>query len=151
MSSLVKPINSSWCGGTPRELATARFKVKTVTNLRRGVFVIKDTTDDEVQAAGAGAANVIGVLDRNLTNPEWDPTTAPAIGDDVEIILLGSGAWASVRNGANLGAGVTISTSATGRAAAAVTAAAGDFQKMVGRTLMDHDGSGAEGDIVVVL
>lgn len=143
--------NQVWAGGTPRELSTAVYKVKTTTNLRAGVFVIKDTTDAEIQAAGAGATNVIGVLARNLTNPKWDPTTAPAAGDQVEVILVGSGAWAWARNGANLAAGVLINTSATGRAAAAAVAAAGDIPKVCGKTLIDNDGSGTESDILVVL
>lgn len=152
MAYLKAPANKVWAGGTPEEFCVVRAKVKTVTNLRAGVYVIKDTTDDEIAAAGAAATNVYGVLtERNWTNPDWDPTTAPAVGDEIDVILVGTGAICKVRNGANLAQGVLINTSATGRAAAAAVAAAGDFAKVVGKTLFDHDGSGAEGDILVVV
>lgn len=146
--------NSVYAGGPPRDWCTITLKAKTLTNLRAGVFVIKDTTDAEFKAAGAEAANVIGVLtERNLTNPKWDPTNTDAAkllaaGDECEILLLGSGAQAWVRNGANIAAGAALATSATGRAAAKGTAT---FDGMVGRALIDNDGSGAESDLLAVI
>lgn len=153
MSYFKKPANKVWAGGTPEDFAVKRFKVKTVTSLRAGVFVIKDTTDDEIKVAGAGALDVIGVLtERNWTNPDWDPTTAPTAGDEIDVLLIKSGAWAKVRNGANIAMGADVTTSSTGRAAAyPTTPAAGDDRKVVGRALLDHDGSSTEGDLLVVL
>lgn len=144
--------NSVYAGGTPRHAAVGRYKVKTATNLRAGVYVIRDTTDEEIKVAGAGAADIIGVLtERNLSDPDWDPTTAPAVGDEMEVLLLGSGAWAWIRNGANLLAGALLNSSATGRAAAAAVAAAGDIPKVSGKALIDNDGSGTESDILAVI
>lgn len=144
--------NSVWAGGTPRELACATFKVKTATSLRAGVFVIRDTTDGELKVAGAGATDVIGILtERNLSNPEWDPTTAPAVGDIMEVVLLGSGAWAWTRNGANLAMGAKVQSDATGQCAVHAVAAAGDADKRTGAALIDHDGSGTAGDILLVV
>lgn len=145
-SAIVPPANSVYAGGTRYDQAVQTYKVKTVTNLRAGVFVIKDTDDDHVKAAGAEAANVIGVLtEKNWTNPAWDPTTAPTAEDEFDVLLCESGAWAKVRNGAALADGALISTSATGRAAALGTGT------RVGRVLADSDGSGAETDALVVL
>lgn len=163
---------SVYAGGTPRAYATATYRVKTTTNLRAGVLVVKDTTDEEIQAAGAGAQSIIGLLtERNLTNPEWDPTTAPAVGDEMEVILIGSGAWGWARNGANLSAGNNAVTSGTGRLAAAaeigvaagatsVTSTAANGEILEGsilpggeliKLLKDSDGSGSETDALVVL
>lgn len=145
-SAIVPPANSVYAGGTRYDQAVQTYKVKTVTNLRAGVFVIKDTDDDHVKAAGAEAANVIGVLtEKNWTNPAWDPTTAPTAEDEFDILLCDSGAWAKVRNGANIAAGAPLSTSATGRSAAIGTGT------KVGRALHDNDGSGTESDLVAVL
>lgn len=150
-TTIPKPANQVWAGGTPRTYAVHTFKVKTVTNLRAGVFVRKDTTDEEIQAANAGVDTVGVMAERNWTQPNIAASTAPTAGDKVDVLFCGSGAWAKVRNGANLAMGVNIATSATGRSAAAIIAALGDWNKNVGKTLMDHDGSGAEGDIVVIL
>lgn len=156
MSYLKSPKNKVYAGGTPEEMCTSRKKVKTATNLRAGVFVIKDTTDDEIKAAGADAKNVIGILtERNWTNPDWDPTTAPAAGDEVDIILFGLGAIVKARNGANMADGDLFGTSSTGRVKAArdneATPAAGDAAKTVGRVLADSDGSSTETDALVVM
>lgn len=149
MSRIVTPAKDGWCGGTPYEFCVQTYLVKTVTNLRAGVFVITDTDDDHIKAAGAEAVNVIGVLgSKNWTNQEWDPTTAPTAEDEVDVILLGTGAYCSVRNGASIVVGSPIATSATGRAAAIGTATLGG---MVGRAAQTHDGSGAEGSLVVVV
>lgn len=147
--------NSIYAGGTPREHATATYKVKTTTNLKPGTFVIKDTTDSEIKAAGAAALNVIGVMSRNLTDHDAELGDTPAAGDEIEVILCGSGAWAWVRNNANVAAGDRIETDASGTAAKASvqdgSPAAGDSAKIVGRALIDNDGSGGESDILVVL
>lgn len=146
-SAIVTPANTVYAGGARYDECVQTYKVKTTTNLRAGVFVIKDTDDDHVKAAGAEAANVIGVLtEKNWTNPEWDPTTAPTAEDEFDVLLCGSGAWAKVRNGANIAVGARLSTSATARAAAFGTATQG-----VGIALHDSDGSGAETDLVAVI
>lgn len=150
MSAITGPANNTvYAGGSRYDQSVQTYKVKTVTNLRAGVFVIRDTDDDHVQVAGALAANVIGVLtERNHTNPKWDPTTVPTTEDEFDVLLCGSGAFASVRNGAALLVGAPAGTSATGRAAAI---GAGTEGTQVGRLLADSDGSGAETNALVVL
>lgn len=141
--------NSIYQGGNPRERCIATFKVKTVTNLRAGVFVRIDTTDSEIQAAGAEAANVIGVMtELNWDQPKADGTSAPTAGDMVTVVLIEHGARVKVRNGANIAMGAALATSATGRAAAIGTAT---FAGMVGRALESADGSGAEGFLLAVI
>jgi hypothetical protein len=148
MSSLVPPANTVYAGGARYDESVQTYKVKTVTNLRAGVFVITDTDDDHIKVAGAGALNVIGVLtEKNWTDPDWDPTTAPTAEDEFDVLLIGSGAWAKVRNGAAITVGDPIATSATGRAAAK----AAEIDSDVGRALHTNDGSGAESDLLVVL
>ncbi|MHB8603888.1 MAG: hypothetical protein ACYDCK_01430 [Thermoplasmatota archaeon] len=146
-----KPANYVWAGGAPREFSSATFKVKTTTGLRAGLFVKRDTTDDQIQQAVAGDTNVIGVLGMNLSNPEWDPTTAPAAGDLMEVILCGSGAWAWIRNGAALLAGAKIQSDASGQAAVHAVAAAGDADKKTGVALIDNDGSVTVSDVLAVI
>lgn len=139
--------NGIYQGGTPREWCTLKLKAKTLTNLRAGVFVIYDTDDAHFKAAGAAAANVVGILSRNLTNPGWDPTTAPAAEDECEILICGSGARVKARNGAALLMGDQVATSATARAAAGHAS----NNTTVGRVLLDSDGSGAETDVLLVI
>lgn len=144
--------NSVYQGGTPRQLCTATFKWKTITNGRAGVYVERDTTDSEIKVCGAGSAVVLGlVTERNYTNPEWDPATAPTAGDEVEVILIGLGAMGKARNAtATLTAGARLNTSATGRATTAAVAAAGDIPKLIGVLLLDSDGT-AETDALVTV
>lgn len=144
---------SRYAGGTRREQGTIILKAKTTTSLRCGVYVIKDTTDAECQVAGAGAANAVGVIIKNLSNPEAADSDTPAAGDELEIALVGSGAWVWARNKQNiaLGDAVSVDTGGAGKVGVAVTAAAGDFRKMVGKALIDNDGSGTESDILLVI
>jgi hypothetical protein len=144
--------NSVYAGGPPRDWATATFKVGVATNLRAGVFVKKGASDDLIIVCPAGDPDAIGVMtEKNLTNPKWDPATAPAVGDEMEVALIGTGAQVWVRNTANITAGKQLFTGANGRAAAAAFAAAADAGKIVGRALVDNDGSGAESDLLAVI
>jgi len=139
-----------WQGGTPREWCTVDMTVKTATNLRAGVFVILDTTDQNIKLAGANALNVIGVLgSRNWTNPAWDPTTAPATNDIIEVHLLGVGAILNVRNGAALNMGDLVASDASGQTAALATDTAAHAAACLGRALITSDGSGGATNILI--
>lgn len=146
------PKRSVWAGGLPREWVTVNAKVKTVTSLKAGVFVERDTTNDEIKVATAGSAVVAGVLtERNWTQPDWDPTTAPTAADLVEVVMMVPGTIVRMRNAtATLTYGALLNSAAAGLIATAAVAAAGDIPKVTGKLMADSDGT-TETDALVVL
>jgi hypothetical protein len=140
------PANSVWAGGLPREWVTVKAKIKTATSLKSGLFVIRDTTNDEIQVAGNEATTVAGILsERNWSLPDWDGgNTGLAAGQIVDVIMHIPGTIVKCRNASNLTYGALLNTAAAGIIKAAAVAAAGDIPKVVGKLLQDNDGSGAE-------
>jgi hypothetical protein len=133
------PVNSVYAGGTPFAFVKVDYKVKTVTSLKAAVVAIRDTTDEEIKVAGAAARDPLCVLtETNWTNSEWDPTTAPAVGDLIECVAIGFGAAVRVKTLSNVTPGQALITSATGSAANSglITASS-----MFGRALTSMDGT----------
>lgn len=138
-----------WAGGTPKPWCIRRFKVKTVTGLKLGVAVEKDTTDDEVKLAVAGSKVSHGIYSKNITQPDLAADSAPTAGDEIEVVIWGSGAVCKAMIAANLADGVKMNIDANGALVAAVEAALGDMHKAVGRKYGDTDGTTPTRGLVV--
>ncbi len=146
-----KTANEVHMGPSPSNWFAVPLIIKTVTNVRSGRLLEKDTTDDSMKILAAAGKNGIAICGvRNYTNPKWVHTTAPTADDIIECFVLVPGQVYKFRNGAALVQGDQAQWGATGLAALA-GAAAGDTAKRVCRVTETADGSGAEGNIAGVV
>lgn len=145
-AAYILPLNDVWGGGVPREWCHVDLKVLTATSLRSGRLLERDTTDEQVKLAATGSEVVLAVMGtRNWSNPEWDHTTAPAVGDIIECFYAIPGAILKVRCEEDLLAGALVEAGALGIQALAV-----DAEGRFGRLLRDVDGT-PESDALVVV
>lgn len=154
-SKLSIPNNAVHAGGVPRDFAVQSFKVGTATDLRPGRFVVRDGDDGKIKVAPKDAENVIGILTAaNYTDPTWDGTVDPAVDDEIDVLLVGSGALGRVATVSDLSAamGKKIRADEKGRARPMPSAdSAGDYKQVNGEVVVGADGAASEADILVVL
>lgn len=117
-----------------------RYRVKTVTGLKLGVWVIQDTDDDHVKLAGAAALDNAGVYVRNITQPALGPDAAPTTEDEIEVAYPGSGAIVQAFVSIDALNGVLLNADANGYGTTAGSGA-GDHRKVIGKKIGHTDGS----------
>ena len=115
----VQPANAVLVAGTP---IVEELEVKTATNMYPGRFVIKDTNDWDIKIAGAGALNVLGILD---VEPGELRATIYGAGDQARV-LRGAGCVvvASLASGQSVAKGAELVVAANGELTAATTISA---------------------------
>ncbi len=109
-----RPSNAILVSGNP---VVEELEVKTAANMYPGRFVIKDTNDWDIKVAGAGAKNVLGILD---VEPGELKATIYDAGDQARV-LRGAGVCvvAHLASGQNVAKGAALICAANGELTAA--------------------------------
>lgn len=140
---LVKPSNAIYSGGPYYPVEVEIGANATAAKMIPGRIVIDDTTDGHVKEAGAKAANVLGVLDKQ---PDELYTTAYEVGDQALmhktpgtrlVLTLVSGSAA-------VAPGDAIVSAADGKAAKQAVGAMGAQGMVVATALETQDPSAAD-------
>lgn len=142
MAGFKAPSNKVVVAGTP---IIQSLKVRgTLTEMKPGRFVIRDTTDAECSIAGAAALNSIGVLGYEQAHASVKPATIDtAYGTGAEVPVLSGPIVVRAYASEAITKGAKVVLAANGQVANYPgTPAAGDDRKVVGKAQTTTTGAG---------
>jgi hypothetical protein len=142
MAGFKTPNNKVLVAGTP---VIQGLKVRgTLTEMKPGRFVIRDTTDAECSIAGAGALNAIGVLGYEQAHSAYKPANVDtAYGTGAEAPILSGPIVVRAYASEAITKGAKVILAASGQVANYPgTPAAGDDRKVVGKAQTTTSGAG---------
>jgi len=130
---LVQPTNAILYAGNPKYL---EYEVLTNTSMYPGRLVITDTNEWDIKVAGAGALNVLGVLD---VEPNELRETQYGVGDQARVITGDCVVLLKKASGSTITVGLDVEAAAAGMVREYQTA-----QAAVGYALQAADGDDDE-------